>query len=67
MESEPSVTVDRSGKGVKSAGFFQVQKVRAGLWDELKRGEDTGWETSLMVLHFHDPSGPVAQHFHCRS
>lgn len=52
---------------MKSAGFFQVQKVRAGLWDELKRGgEDTGWETYMMVQHFHLTDGPVAQHSHRR-
>ena len=36
---------------MKGAGFLQVQKVRQGLSDELKRaGEDTGWETCVMVL-----------------
>ena len=49
----PSVTGVGGGKGVKGAGFCQVQKVRQGLWDELKRGgEDTGWETCVMVLWF---------------
>lgn len=47
----PSVSGVGARKGVKGAGFLQVQKVRQGLSDELKRaGEDTGWETCVMVL-----------------